>query len=102
MVRVLVFFRTPPDPGAFERHYFETHAGLAKKIPGLRGPRVSVGPVDVDGDASAVHFAVELEADSREALAAAYASPEFEAARVDLDAFASGLYSLTTYDVKDA
>jgi uncharacterized protein (TIGR02118 family) len=101
MVRVLVFFRTPPDTEAFERHYFETHAPLARQIPGLRGPWASAGPVDVDGDESAVHFVVELEFESREQMAAGFGSPEFELARADLDAFAGGLYSLTTYDVRE-
>ncbi|MEA2419979.1 MAG: hypothetical protein QOE60_2185 [Thermoleophilaceae bacterium] len=102
MVRLLVFFREPPDPAAFERHYYETHVPLVHKIPHMRGPFVSDGPVDVDGDASKVHFAVELEFPSREALAEAFSSPEFEASRVDLDEFAGGLYSITTYDVKEA
>ncbi len=33
---MVVVYKTPPDPAAFEKHYFETHIPLAKKLPGLR------------------------------------------------------------------
>jgi uncharacterized protein (TIGR02118 family) len=34
--RMVVFFKTPKDPVAFDRHYFETQWPLAKKLSGLR------------------------------------------------------------------
>jgi uncharacterized protein (TIGR02118 family) len=102
MVRLLVFFTEPPDPAEFKRWYYETHLPLVRKIPHLKGPFVSEGPVDVDGDEEKVHFVVELEYESREKLAESAASPEFAAGSKDLEENAGGLYSFTTYDVKEA
>jgi uncharacterized protein (TIGR02118 family) len=31
-----VLYRTPADPGEFERHYREVHIPLARQLPGLR------------------------------------------------------------------
>jgi uncharacterized protein (TIGR02118 family) len=36
MARMVVIYRTPKNVEAFDRHYFEIHVPLAKKIPGLR------------------------------------------------------------------
>jgi uncharacterized protein (TIGR02118 family) len=35
MARMVVIYRTPKNVEAFDRHYFEIHVPLAKKIPGL-------------------------------------------------------------------
>ena len=45
MARMLVIYRTPKNVEAFDRHYFEIHVPLAKKIPGLRKYEVSDGPI---------------------------------------------------------
>ncbi len=45
MARMVVIYRTPKDVEAFDRHYFEIHVPLAKKIPGLRKYEVSDGPI---------------------------------------------------------
>ena len=44
---MIVVYRTPADPAAFEKHYFETHVPLAKQLPGLRSYEVSRGTVAV-------------------------------------------------------
>ena len=36
MAQLLVLYKTPKDAAAFDKHYAEKHAPLAKKIPGLR------------------------------------------------------------------
>ena len=33
MAEVVVLYKTPKDPAAFDKHYAETHIPLAKKIP---------------------------------------------------------------------
>ena len=45
MARMVVIYRTPKNVEAFDRHYFEIHVPLAKKIPGLRKYEVSDGPI---------------------------------------------------------
>ncbi len=37
MIQLTVLYGHPQDPTAFDRHYREAHASLAKKIPGLKG-----------------------------------------------------------------
>jgi len=37
---------------AFDKHYFEAHVPIAKKIPGLRKYEVSQGPVATPGGPS--------------------------------------------------
>ena len=36
MAQVVVTYKTPKDPAAFDKYYAETHIPLAKKMPGLR------------------------------------------------------------------
>jgi uncharacterized protein (TIGR02118 family) len=36
MARMVVVYRGPVDEEAFERHYFDIHVHLAKKLPGFR------------------------------------------------------------------
>ncbi|TPN76031.1 EthD family reductase [Mesorhizobium sp. CU2] len=43
--KMLVIYKTPTDPEAFDRHYFEVHIPLAKKLPGLRRYDVSRRPI---------------------------------------------------------
>src|SRR3977135_2974965 len=45
MARMIVIYRTPKNVEAFDRHYFEIHVPLAKKIPGLRKYAGSDGPI---------------------------------------------------------
>lgn len=35
MVKMTVIYQTPKDIDFFERHYFDVHIPLAKKLPGL-------------------------------------------------------------------
>jgi uncharacterized protein (TIGR02118 family) len=42
---MVVIYRTPKNVEAFDRHYFEIHVPLAKKIPGLRKYEVSDGRI---------------------------------------------------------
>jgi uncharacterized protein (TIGR02118 family) len=45
MAKMLVIYKTPADPEAFDRHYFEVHVPLAKKLPGLRRYDISRRPI---------------------------------------------------------
>ena len=45
MADVIVTYKTPKDPAAFDKYYAETHIPLAKNMPGLRKFQVSRGPV---------------------------------------------------------
>ena len=45
MAQVVVTYKTPKDPAAFDKYYAETHIPLAKKMTGLRKFEISQGPV---------------------------------------------------------
>jgi uncharacterized protein (TIGR02118 family) len=100
MARFLVLYNQPADPAAFDRYYFETHVPLAKKIPGMRSFTVNSGkPTMVTGSLSP-HLIAELEFDSMEAIQAAMASPEGQAAAADLANFAQAGVTLLVYDTR--
>jgi len=74
MARMMAIYRTPKDPEAFRRHYFETHVPMAKKLPGLRRYEVSDGTV-VAPAGGPVHFVATLYFEDMAAIRAAFASP---------------------------
>jgi uncharacterized protein (TIGR02118 family) len=88
MARMLVIYKTPQDLAAFERHYFETHIPLAKKLPGLRKYEVSRGPITTLAGPDDIHFVASLEFDDLAAIRRAFASPEGEACAADVRSFA--------------
>jgi uncharacterized protein (TIGR02118 family) len=60
MVRFLVLYDQPRDPGAFERHYRDVHIPLAKKLPGLRRYTISRSVAPVRGG-EAYYLLAELD-----------------------------------------
>ena len=90
MARLVVLYKTPKDPAAFDAYYFKTHVPIAKKIPGLRRYEVSRGAIATPGGPSGCHLLATLHFDSVAAVQAAFASPEGQAAAGDVGKFASG------------
>ena len=45
MASILVLYKTPKDPAAFDRYYVETHIPIAKRLPGLQKYEISKGEV---------------------------------------------------------
>jgi uncharacterized protein (TIGR02118 family) len=101
MAEVLVIYKTPKDPAAFDRYYAETHIPLAKKLPGLRKYQISQGPVASPAGASGVHLIATLSFDSMAALQTALGGPEGQAAAGDLPNFATGGVDLMFYDTRE-
>jgi uncharacterized protein (TIGR02118 family) len=83
MARMLVIYPTPNDIEAFDRHYFDIHVPLAKKIPGLRKYEVNNGPIVSPIGPSNIHRIGTLYFDDLAALQKAFASPEGQAAGAD-------------------
>src|ERR1043166_2700827 len=88
MTRMVVIYPTPRNVEAFDRHYFEIHVPLAKKLPGLRKYEVSDGPIATPLGASNVHRIGTLYFDNFAALKKAFASAEGQAAGADRRLFA--------------
>ena len=83
MARMVVIYKTPNDVAAFERHYFETHIPLAKKLPGLRKYEVSHGPLLTPHGSSEYHLVATLHFDDLAAIKRAFATPEGQLCAAD-------------------
>lgn len=90
MAKLLVLYKTPADPAAFDAYYGATHIPIAKKIPGLRKYEVSRAPVVTPAGPAPVHLVATLYFDDLQAVQAAFASPEGQAAGADVANFATG------------
>jgi uncharacterized protein (TIGR02118 family) len=90
MARIVVMYRTPKDPVAFDKYYFETHVPLAKTIPGLKKYEVSHGPVGTPAGPSAYHLIATLHFDDMATIQNAFASTEGQATVADVQNFAPG------------
>lgn len=88
MARMVVIYRTPEDAEAFDRHYFDIHLPLAKKLPGLRKYEVNDGPVATPAGTGQIHRIGTLYFDDMAAIEHAFASPEGNAAAADRRIFA--------------
>jgi len=75
MVKAVVLYGRPEDPDGFERHYAETHTGLAKAIPGLQRFEAAQGIATPDGGAVPYQRIAELTFEDMDAL---QAGPESE------------------------
>jgi uncharacterized protein (TIGR02118 family) len=93
--------QTPTDAAAFDKHYFEKHVPLAKKIRGLRKYDVSKGGVGTPFGPSAYHLVAILEFDDLAAIQAAFASAEGQAAAADVQTFATGGVELFMFDTRE-
>jgi uncharacterized protein (TIGR02118 family) len=98
---LVVMYKTPKDTAAFDKHYFEKHVPIAKKIPGLRKFAVSRGPVATPAGPSAFHLIATLTFDNLAAIQSAFGSPEGRAAAADVQSFASGGADMILYDVRE-
>lgn len=101
MARLLVLYKTPKDPQAFDEYYMKTHVPIAKKIPGLRRYEVSRGPINTPGGPAPVHLAATLHFDDLAAIQSAFASPEGQAAAGDVGKFATGGVDMLFFDTQD-
>jgi uncharacterized protein (TIGR02118 family) len=100
MAKLVVLYKNPADPSAFDDYYFSTHVYLAKKLPGLQRYEVSSGPVkDLQGQ-SAYHLIATLEFPSSEAVMEALGSPAGKAAARDLANFAQAGVDMLVIETK--
>jgi uncharacterized protein (TIGR02118 family) len=101
MAQLVVMYKTPIDPAAFDKYYFEKHVPIAKKIRGLRKYEVSKGPVATPFGPSAYHLVAILEFDDLAAIQVAFASTEGQAAAADVQTFATGGVELFMFDTRN-
>lgn len=100
--RFLVLWRAPRDPVAFERHYREVHAPLARRLPGLRRYTFSRNAAALRGELP-YYLVAELDWDDMASLRAALRSAEGVATAADgakLAAYAD--YDSMIYELDEA
>jgi uncharacterized protein (TIGR02118 family) len=88
MAKMVVIYKRPVDPKAFDEHYFGVHIPLAKKLPGLRKYEVSKGPIVSPRGASDTYLIGTLHFDDMKAIERAFASPEGDACAEDVPKYA--------------
>jgi uncharacterized protein (TIGR02118 family) len=101
MAHVMVTYKTPKDPAAFDKYYAETHIPLAKKMPGLRKYQVSKGAVSTPGGPAGIHLIAILSFDNMAAVQAAFGSAEGSATAKDVANFATGGADIVFYDTAE-
>jgi uncharacterized protein (TIGR02118 family) len=80
---MVVIYRTPEDPAAFDSHYSRVHVPLAKKLPGLRSYVVSRGPVVAVAGWTDVYLVGTLHFDDLASIRHAFSTPEGQACAAD-------------------
>ena len=100
MAQLVVMYKTPKDAAAFEKHYFEKHIPVAKRIPGLRKYEVSQGPVATPAGPSGYHLVALLHFDSLAAIQGGFGSAEGQAAVADVQKFATGGVDIFMFDTR--
>ena len=104
MARMIAIYKTPKDPEAFDRHYFEVHIPLAKTLPGLIKYDVGKQPILSTTGHTNVYCIGTLHFESLDAIKAAFASPQGQACALDRKILAPAnddvqIYIFDTVDV---
>lgn len=100
MAQVIALYKKPADVAAFNDYYFGKHVPLAKTIPGLRAYEVNAAPIGTPAGPSPLHLIATLTFDSMEAIGAAFASKEGQAAAADVGNFAQAGVAMHMFDTK--
>ena len=96
MYQVTVLYDPPADAAAFDRHYDEVHAPLARAIPGLQRYTVSRPGPGADGSPPRYHLVAVLEFADEAAFGAGMGSEQGRATQADLPNFAQAGAMLLT------
>lgn len=99
MVKLVVLYKKPADVEAFEKHYREIHAPLAKKMPGLKRLEVSHF-TGAPGGEPKFYMMAELFFEANDAMMAALSSPEGKAAGKDVMGFAGDIVHMMFADIE--
>ena len=100
MAQLVVMYKTPTDPAAFDKHYAEKHIQIAKKLPGLRKYEISQGLVATPAGPSDYRLVALLHFDNLAAIQGAFGSPEGQAAVADVQSFATGGVDILMFDTR--
>ena len=94
MVKLIALYKHPENKEAFDDHYFNIHAPLTAKIPGLREMKVTKVVGSPMGGEGKYYLICEMYYDSHDAFKAAMKTEEAKASGKDLMSFAANLVTL--------
>lgn len=97
MVKLVALYKKPADVAAFEKHYAEVHAPLAKKMPGLKRFELS-RPFGAPGGEPKFHLMAELYFEDKEAMFVSLQSDEGKATAKDVMGFAGDIIHMMFSD----
>ncbi|MBO2532745.1 conserved hypothetical protein [Planifilum fulgidum] len=101
MVKLIALYRHPEDKKAFDDHYWNVHAPLAEKMPGLKKLEVTRLVGTPMGGEAPYYLLAEMYFEDRGALDAAMSSAEGKAAAKDLMGFAGSLVTMMIGEVAE-
>ena len=93
MHKLVVTYKNPENPEAFDKYYHDTHIPLANKVPKVKEIRINKVFGSPTGKAD-LYLIAELCFENKEDFKAGLNSPEMAATGEDLQNFAVGLASL--------
>lgn len=93
MVKLIALYKQPQNKEAFDEHYFNTHAPITSKIPGLQKMEVTRIVGSPMGD-SEFYLLCEMYYESHEALQQAMKTDEGKASGRDVMKFAGDIVTL--------
>jgi uncharacterized protein (TIGR02118 family) len=94
MAKLIALYKHPENKEEFDNHYFNVHAPITAKIPGLREMKVTKITGSPMGGEGKYYLTCEMYYDSLEALQQGLRSPEGKASGKDLMGFARDLVTL--------
>jgi uncharacterized protein (TIGR02118 family) len=94
MVKMIALYKHPENKEAFDEHYFNVHAPITEKIPGLRKMEVTKVVGSPMGGEGEYYLMCEMYYDDHEALKQGMRSVEGKASGKDLMGFAGELVTL--------
>ncbi|PLR78544.1 EthD family reductase [Bacillus sp. V3-13] len=94
MVKLIALYKHPENKEAFDEHYFNTHAPLTARIPGLREMKVTKIIGNPMGGEGKYYLMCEMFYDSLEAFKAAMKTDEAKASAKDVMSFAGDLVTM--------
>lgn len=94
MAKLIALYKHPENKEEFDNHYFNVHAPITAKIPGLREMKVTKMTGSPMGGEGKYYLMCEMSYDSLEDLQQGLRSPEGKASGKDLMGFAGDLVTL--------
>jgi len=100
--QLTALYNQPVDADAFDKHYDNVHAPLAKKLPGLQRFTVARPGPDAEGNKPQYHLIAVLEFADEAAFGAGMGSPLGAEAVADLENFAGAGVTLLSGESHEA